>query len=243
MINLIDLILIKDDVLNSNQCELIISEFETRKAESYKEASTEINSNKRIDTTVDVISLVPGSSTFQLAGDATNTMIGFYKNYIDKLGYFWTDGLISNLEYSHNYRLMKYDIGQSVHNHVDKTSFIYGSCSLILNDDYEGGVFSFFNGNHKLQLKKGQGVIFPADYFFVHQVEPVTKGCKYSINSFLGNISCITSRYPKGVINPHPTEYFHHKAAAESVVRKEGAAYEKNRIKKINRFKNTWRAR
>ena len=51
--------------------------------------------------------------------------------------------------------------------------------------------YRFFKGNHKVKLKKGQGMIWPADYFFVHGVNTITKGCKYAVNSFLGIIQCV----------------------------------------------------
>ena len=125
-------------------------------------------------------------------------MVGHYKDYIEKLDYFDTHGLISNLGFSHLYRIIKYGVGQSFHDHTDKSPYVFGSCTLALNDDYEGGEYSFFRGGHKVKLKKGQGMIWPADYFFVHGVDTITAGCKYSVNSFLGDVLCV-----KNQGNPH----------------------------------------
>ena len=197
MINLIDMILIIDDVISDDECELLISEFEKNKP--IKESSREINSSKIQETDANFLVLNPKTKTHQIANDKTNIMVGHYKNYIEKLGYFDTHGFISSLSFSHMYRIIKYDIGQSFHNHVDKSPFVYGSCSLALNDDYEGGEYRFFNGAHKLKLKKGQGMIWPADFFFVHGVDTITNGCRYSVNSFLGDGLCVkdsTSNLP-----------------------------------------------
>ena len=38
-------------------------------------------------------------------------------------------------------------------------------------------------------------MLWPADYFFVHGVDTITKGCKYSMNTFLGEIGCF--EWPK----------------------------------------------
>ncbi len=189
MINLIDLILIVDNVISDDESELLISEFETKIPT--KESSREVNTSEFRETDADFIDLTPKMKIQQIVQDKTTIMVGHYKDYIEKLGNFDTHGLISNLEYSHKYRIIKYGIGQSFHDHIDKSPFIFGSCSLALNDDYEGGEYRFFKGAHKVKLKKGQGMLWPADYFFVHGVDTITKGCKYSVNSFLGEIRCV----------------------------------------------------
>jgi predicted 2-oxoglutarate/Fe(II)-dependent dioxygenase YbiX len=80
---------------------------------------------------------------------------------------------------------MKYETGAEIHPHSDHAPGTYGSISFNLNDNYEGGEFKFFNGNYTIPLNKGDALIFPADYFWVHEVTKVTKGERYSINSFI----------------------------------------------------------
>ena len=231
MINLIDMILIVDNVINDDESKLLISEFETKK--TIKEESREINSEKNREANADFIVLSPRTKTHQIVNDKTNIMVGHYKDYIKKMDYFDTHGLISNLAYSHKYRILKYGIGQSFHDHVDKLPFVFGSCTLALNDDYEGGEFRFFRGHHKVKLKKGQGMIWPADYFFVHGVDKITKGCKYSMNSFLGDLFCIKNEASKmpsiielfGVLRnelilQHKSAGdFYHKSSEESMIK------------------------
>ena len=55
----------------------------------------------------------------------------------------------------------------------------------LLNEDYEGGDFAFWGGRHKIKLGVGDVMIWPADYFWVHEVEEITKGTRYSANTFL----------------------------------------------------------
>jgi predicted 2-oxoglutarate/Fe(II)-dependent dioxygenase YbiX len=86
------------------------------------------------------------------------------------------------------YRLLKYERGAKIHPHTDHGPFVYGSCTFNLNDDYTGGRFAFFNGAHKVALGKGDAMIFPADYFWVHAVEEITSGTRYSTNSFLQSL-------------------------------------------------------
>ena len=56
--------------------------------------------------------------------------------------------------YPHMYRIMKYETGQWIHPHVDHDPYVYGSCTINLNDEYEGGEFQFWGGKHKVNLEK-----------------------------------------------------------------------------------------
>lgn len=57
------------------------------------------------------------------------------------------------------------------------------SMSIILNENYEGGEFEFFDGgvdrNTLIKEKTGTVIVFPS--YFVHRVRPVTKGTRYSL--------------------------------------------------------------
>lgn len=52
------------------------------------------------------------------------------------------------------------------------------SMSIVLNDDFEGGEFEFFN-KAKINSKKGTVIVFPS--YMLHRVKPVTKGTRYSL--------------------------------------------------------------
>lgn len=86
---------------------------------------------------------------------------------------------------SFNIRILKYEEGQSIKDHSDVEGAIRASCTLNLNEDYEGGEFRFFNGQEKLSLKTGDALLFPAEPVWIHGTEPITKGVRYSINCFL----------------------------------------------------------
>ena len=189
MINLKDFIFTVDDLLTDEECDFITREF--GKNYIYKEECFESNSSEVRYSTVDITSLVPNTEAFNLVHNATNHVIHEYSQYLKKLGGMWVDGMVSNLAYSHNYRLMKYSEGQSIHDHVDKDLYTFGSATLALNDGYEGGQFRFFKGKHKIRTKKRQGMIWPAENYFVHGVEPITKDVRWSVNSFLGIEQCI----------------------------------------------------
>ena len=86
---------------------------------------------------------------------------------------------------SDNIRILKYKKGQSIKDHSDVAGTIRASCTLNLNEDYEGGEFRFFDGQIKDSYKTGDAMIFPAEHIWIHGTEPITKGTRYSVNCFL----------------------------------------------------------
>ena len=86
---------------------------------------------------------------------------------------------------SQNIRILKYKKDQFIKDHTDVNVNERASCTLNLNEDYEGGEFRFFNGQIKEIFKTGDSIIFPAEPIWIHGTEPITKGTRYSINCFL----------------------------------------------------------
>lgn len=86
---------------------------------------------------------------------------------------------------SSNIRILKYEKGQCIKDHTDVGSLTRASCTLNLNQNYEGGEFRFFNGKIKHSFKTGDAMIFPAEPIWIHGTEPIIKGTRYSINCFL----------------------------------------------------------
>jgi len=87
------------------------------------------------------------------------------------------------IEEDSGYELLKYPEGCFYIEHTDsfKARPRAVSCSFILNDDFEGGEFAFFDRELKYKLKKGDALMFPSNFMYPHEVMPVTKGTRYSI--------------------------------------------------------------
>jgi predicted 2-oxoglutarate/Fe(II)-dependent dioxygenase YbiX len=81
------------------------------------------------------------------------------------------------------YELLRYKEGQFYTQHTDsfKDRPRAVSCSFVLNDDYEGGEFAFFNRELKYKPKKGSCIMFPSNFMYPHEIMPVTSGTRYSI--------------------------------------------------------------
>ena len=59
------------------------------------------------------------------------------------------------------------------------------SVSMILNDNYDGGDFSFFDGQVIKKKKQGSVVAFPSNFCFPHAVTPVSNGDRHSIITWI----------------------------------------------------------
>jgi Rps23 Pro-64 3,4-dihydroxylase Tpa1-like proline 4-hydroxylase len=81
------------------------------------------------------------------------------------------------------YGLLRYKKGQFYIQHTDsfKQQQRSVSCSFLLNDDYEGGEFAFFDREIVIKGSKGSIVMFPSNFMFPHEVMPVISGTRYSI--------------------------------------------------------------
>ena len=95
-----------------------------------------------------------------------------------------------NVKFSHckieedsGYQLLKYPKGCFYTQHTDSFKGVPRavSCSFILNDDFQGGEFAFFDRELKYKLEKGDAIMFPSNFMYPHEVMPVTKGTRYSI--------------------------------------------------------------
>ena len=98
--------------------------------------------------------------------------------------YLFPDAMCNKDE---GYYLLKYIEGGKYSEHVDIFSGVNRliSISFCLNDDFEGGDFSFFNGEVNYKLKKGDCLIFPSNYVYPHQVKPITSGTRYAIVTWM----------------------------------------------------------
>lgn len=108
-----------------------------------------------------------------------------FKSYIQELKFF--DGLqMKNSGYDH--LLYKGDESNEYQEHVDHSQFNklrVLSCSLLLNDNYEGGNFSFFGGEHVISRLAYSAIVFPSNPCFPHAITPIYQGDRHSIISWV----------------------------------------------------------
>ena len=114
-----------------------------------------------------------------------NYIYNFYAHYKIKFPQISTNKL-SQID------LLKYKPGGKYEAHTDHCYHTPRTLSVIinLNDNYEGGNLVFLNQNLKTELKriilkKGSIVCFPSNFLYPLKIEPITKGVRYSIVSWL----------------------------------------------------------
>ena len=87
--------------------------------------------------------------------------------------------------------LLKYSVGGKYTVHTDHFTKAPRHLSIIinLNDTYEGGDLVFTDQKNKeikrLKLGAGTIVFFPSNFMYPHSIQPITKGTRYSIVSWL----------------------------------------------------------
>ena len=186
-----DLIYSIDGLIPKKVCDFFIGIVEKYpeylgKEESYKFPDNEI---KEDNFTCLNLSRLDHSNkdihqAYKAAQHYLNIMITNYVNHLrtKRICPTYEDRYIKRTD---NIRILKYEVGQSIKDHTDIDKGIRASCSLNLNEDYEGGEFRFFNGEIRKSFKTGDAMIFPAEPIWIHGTEPVIKGTRYVINCFL----------------------------------------------------------
>lgn len=88
-----------------------------------------------------------------------------------------------NIEQDSGYELLRYRQNEFYTKHTDSFKDVPRavSCSFALNDDYEGGEFSFFDRYTAVKVAKGAAIMFPSNFMYPHEIIQVTKGTRYSI--------------------------------------------------------------
>ena len=84
---------------------------------------------------------------------------------------------------------LRYGVGGHYRFHVDDGPNMNRKYSsiLILNNDYEGGELCFeIDGKiEKIKNTPGSLIVWPSNFMFPHAVQPLTKGVRYSVVSWM----------------------------------------------------------
>jgi predicted 2-oxoglutarate/Fe(II)-dependent dioxygenase YbiX len=165
---LIDFINVYDNIITSFVCDLILKEYQN---------SNEWNYNNDIQSI-----FLTDENTIK------NNLL--HRSEIDKLIQCSIFRINSELmkKYNFDWRMYpKSDSGYTLikqgNNNFYRTNFFNSKyfCFISLNDDYCGGEYSFFDGEIKINLKKGSAIIFPSNFLYNYKILPVTFGFNHFI--------------------------------------------------------------
>tara|TARA_R100000781_G_scaffold101567_1_gene65092 strand:+ start:84 stop:626 length:543 start_codon:yes stop_codon:yes gene_type:complete len=108
-----------------------------------------------------------------------------FKNYIEEFRFF---NSIKGDTTGWDHVLYMGDKAQEYKEHVDMSTDRQPrilTCSLILNDDYKGGDFVFFEGEYTIYKKSCSAIVFPSNFCFPHAITPVSEGDRHVIITWI----------------------------------------------------------
>ena len=121
----------------------------------------------------------------QFNKEISQVYIKVFKEYIKEFKFF---NSIKMQATSYDHVLYLGERSQEYKDHVDFSSDREPrilTCSLILNDDYKGGDFRFFEGEYTLPKKACSAVVFPSNFCFPHAITPVKEGDRHAIITWI----------------------------------------------------------
>lgn len=192
-----DLIYRKDKIMPKEVCNYFIDLFKNNIDKTSKEASTKHIINEGLAYKLDNFKSLDLSKLYKDSPEIEKAKNLAFK-YIEMMILNYTQHLKINISpvinnawwtTTANIRVMRYQEGEQILDHLDVNKRNRAACTINLNEDYEGGEFSFFSGKELYTLKTGDSIFFPAEPIFIHGTKKITKGIRYSINCFLYNES------------------------------------------------------
>lgn len=176
-----DYIYIVKNALSLSLCDEILNEFKNN--DEWEEATVGLGQIKKDIRNCKILSMSfpqviqkNNEVRYKLDNSVFNSASKCIQEYNKKF-------LYCKIEEDSGYQLLKYSEGGFYGQHTDsyKLHPRSVSCSFILNDDFDGGEFAFFDRELKYKLSKGDAIMFPSNFMYPHEIMPVTKGIRYSI--------------------------------------------------------------
>jgi hypothetical protein len=180
MTNIKDYILVVENVVSSELCDAVLTE--------YKESSCWVEAP--VSSGLDL--QARNCQTICISFDGVISMNKEERQKLDQELFGCASKAIAEycnvfkeciVEADSGYDLLRYGVGCFYRPHVDsfKDRPRAVSCSFVLNDDYEGGEFAFFARELTYKIEKGSCIMFPSNFMYPHEITPVTSGTRYSI--------------------------------------------------------------
>lgn len=179
--NIEDYIVVLEDMVPTGLCDKILNEYEN--ADDWA-ASTIATGQSLADVrNTDIIGLSIAeiiNKNFSIRKEIDSELFKYAGEAIKEYNKKFPTAMIQQ---DSGYDLLRYKTGGFYIQHTD--SFMQQpravSCSIALNDDYEGGEWAFWDREKKFTIKKGSVIMFPSNFMYPHEIMPVTKGTRYSI--------------------------------------------------------------
>lgn len=178
--NLKDYIKLYENVLDKEICKNIIKDADFS---SFAPSSVNDKGVKRVDTATRLVHDQPLNIKYEK--DVFDSVSDVLARYNKDIPNFFTGSQCFDTGYNH--LLYKGSEGGKYVTHIDsfeKEPRLI-SISILLNDDFDGGNFCFYD-EHIIEKKIGSAVVFPSNFCFPHSITPVSKGDRHSIITWIG---------------------------------------------------------
>jgi predicted 2-oxoglutarate/Fe(II)-dependent dioxygenase YbiX len=196
MINYLQNILIAPNVISKEGIDYILNHCNTAKKEDLAVFDPE-KTNKSDTTQWKVDKEIRQTKMVEMNEEVFNNIFELYKDLVKNVinPYYNFEILDSEIP-----QILCYEPGGHYKPHVDAESLWKEpdgsvvwrkstdrdlSTVLYLNDDFEGGDFVFPDFRIRVKPEPGLLIAFPSTHHYLHSVEPVTKGTRYSIVSWM----------------------------------------------------------
>jgi predicted 2-oxoglutarate/Fe(II)-dependent dioxygenase YbiX len=180
-----DFIQVFDNVLSPENCDLILNEYQN--SSEWLDTRTgdgQVSKDTRNCTEISISSQHILDQNFEIRTNLDNIVFESVKKVIDNY-----NDLIPTfkIDIDTGYQLLRYKEGQFYIQHTDsfREQQRSLSCSIQLNEDYDGGEFAFFDREMMIRTKPGSAIVFPSNFMYPHEIMPVIRGTRYSIITWL----------------------------------------------------------
>jgi 2OG-Fe(II) oxygenase superfamily len=172
-----DFIAVVKNGVPDNICDMVISEYDNSDEWKYSTVGVENVPNLEIRNVQSIFISQYTSSYRKFLNDK---LFECARQSVEK--YYNCDPRLYVREYS-GFELLRYEPGGFYKEHIDESTILKRtiSCSLSLNSGFEGGEWSFFDGEYELKTEKGDVVLFPSNFCFPHKIKPIISGKRYSV--------------------------------------------------------------
>ena len=183
MQHLDDYIIVVKNAVPEELCDRIVNQYKNSKEWNIGAIGQKYDENLRNCSVI----RISAPSIIEINPEARKSIDDDIFNFLSKTIVKYSE-VFPNCIFSQDsgYDLLKYEEGQYIKEHIDTgtgegTTPRLISCSIALNDDYEGGEFAFFKERVIHRLGKGDVIMFPSNFMYPHEILPVTEGTRYSI--------------------------------------------------------------
>lgn len=184
-----DFVEVFDNIISDEICDLILKEYsECSEWEYGKIDNSVVNFDVRNCNVIPISTDPVISKNYNFRKQIDNLV---YESIASAKSQYMEKYKSLNVSEDTGYILLRYNENQFYVQHTDTGSDYKNapnrvvSCSIQLNDDYEGGEFAFFNREMLIRSKKGSIIMFPSNFMYPHEIMPVIKGTRYSIITWL----------------------------------------------------------